>query len=189
MVRLVIHGYRYVITGRFRRLSNIQHSLAGGLFFFFLLGRFLDVVHLDPFFPVRRRNPRFAVYGAASGGFRDYQRPFVAHKGFKVSVGAVGGYCLIKRPDGSLFGFILINGHNVVIPVVSFPVVDTAAGHYGFGICAEEPAIDVYLVRAEVNYRAASESLIPAPVSKLLHRVKTVLFQCGLVNNGVFRET
>ena len=68
------------------------------------------------------------------------------------------------------------------------PIVDAAAGDDRFRIGIEEPAIDINLMRAKVDYRSAAEVLIPSPVFKLMHRFKAILLQRFVVDNSFFRE-
>ena len=65
---------------------------------------------------------------------------------------------------------------------MTLPVVHAAAGNYRTRIGAEEPAININLVRPKIDYRAAAQALVPTPVPKLLHCLEPVLLKCRRVH-------
>ena len=59
-------------------------------------------------------------------------------------------------------------------------VVEAAARHHEGRRRAQEPVVDVDLVRAQVHDRAAALALVPAPVAELVHRAEAVLLEAGV---------
>ena len=96
------------------------------------------------------------------------------------TAGTCGGEHVIGGANDALLGGILEDGDRVVVPFVSFVVIDAAAGHTGARIDAEHPIVDVDLVGSEVGHGAAGIFFKPTPIAKLVHVGVAVFGELGV---------
>ena len=104
---------------------------------------------------------------ALAGVLRDHHRALVAHEGLVVSTVAGGVEHLVVGPHEPLRSRVLIHGHDVVVPLAAFVVVQASACHHRSRTRLEEPVEHVDLVRPEVRDGPAGELAEPSPVAEL----------------------